>query len=222
MPGEISLAHNGILFLDELPEFGRNTLEILRQPLEEKKITVSRAKYSVEYPANFMLIGAKNPCPCGYYNHPTKECNCSINSVYRYMNKISGPMLDRIDMHIEVAPVTYPELTNDIPSETSAEIRRRVVAARERQQQRFSGLEGIHTNAMMTQSMLKRLCPLNEACISLLERAMNKLELSARAYSRIIKVARTIADLDGSDDIAPQHIAEAINYRSLDRKEWGR
>ena len=222
IPGEISLAHNGILFLDELPEFGRNTLEILRQPLEEKQITISRAKYSVEYPANFMMIGAMNPCPCGYYNHPTRECSCSTNSVYRYMNKISGPMLDRIDMHIEVAPVTYPELTNNLPSETSAEIRRRVVAARERQQRRFAGLEGIHTNAMMTQPMLQSMCPLSGACITLLERAMNKLELSARAYSRIIKVARTIADLEGSDDIAPQHIAEAINYRSLDRKEWGR
>ena len=222
MPGEISLAHNGILFLDELPEFGRNTLEILRQPLEEKKITVSRAKYSVEYPANFMLIGAMNPCPCGYYNHPTKECSCSIGTVHKYMNRISGPMLDRIDMHVEVAPVTYTELTDEMPSESSAEIRKRVIAARARQQKRFAGLEGIHTNSMMTQSMLKSLCPLDAACTSLLERAMNKFELSARAYNRIIKVARTIADLADSDNITTQHIAEAINYRSLDREAWGR
>lgn len=222
MPGEISLAHNGILFLDELPEFGRNTLEILRQPLEEKKITVSRAKYSVEYPANFMLIGAMNPCPCGYYNHPTKECSCSIGTVYKYMNRISGPMLDRIDMHIEAAPVTYSDMTNELPSETSAEIRKRVIAARTRQEKRFAGLAGIHTNSMMTQSMINSLCPLDAACRALLEKAMNKFELSARAYSRIIKVARTIADLEDSDAIATRHIAEAINYRSLDRKEWGR
>ncbi len=221
-PGEISLAHNGILFLDELPEFGRNMLEILRQPLEDKKITVSRAKYSVEYPANFMLIASMNPCPCGFYNHPTKECVCGAGAVFRYMNRISGPLLDRIDLHIEVVPIAFSEMSDDTPVEHSHDVRQRVVKARERQHERFSGITAIHTNAMMNSAMIKEFCPLDEECASMLGRAMERLNLSARAYDRIIKVSRTIADLDGAGQIQPRHIAEAINYRGLDRAGWGR
>ena len=220
-PGEVSLAHNGVLFLDELPEFGRNVLEVLRQPLEDKTITVSRAKYSIEYPANFTLVAAMNPCPCGFYNHPTKECTCAPFSIHRYFSRISGPLLDRIDMHIEVAPVAIGEMTSDRKEESSAEIRRRVIAARSRQEARFAGL-GIHSNAMMNSRMLREFCPLTEQVRSLLERAMERLNLSARAFDRIIKVARTIADLEGADDISTAHIAEAINYRTLDRDNWGR
>lgn len=221
-PGEISLAHNGILFLDELPEFGRNVLEILRQPLEDKKVTVSRAKYTIEYPANFMLVAAMNPCPCGYYNHPTKECVCSAGSVFRYLNRISGPLLDRIDLHVEVTPVPLEEIADEAPRECSADIRRRVIAARARQAERFADIEGVHTNAMMNAAMLRRFCRLDDACTALLARAMERLNLSARAYDRIVKVARTIADLEGCEDIRPAHVAEAINYRSLDRESWGR
>lgn len=221
-PGEVSLAHNGILFLDELPEFGRNLLEVLRQPLEDKKITVSRAKYSVEYPANFSLIASMNPCPCGYYNHPTKECTCAAGAVFRYMNRISGPLLDRIDLHIEVVPVSLEELSSDRVEESSATVRERVIRARAIQTARFEGIEGVHTNAMMNSRMLREYCPLDASARTLLERAMERLNLSARAYDRIIKVARTIADLAGEEHIAPAHIAEAITYRSLDRESWGR
>ena len=218
-PGEVSLAHNGVLFLDELPEFGRNVLEVLRQPLEDKTITISRAKYSVEYPSNFTLIGAMNPCPCGYYNHPTKECSCQPFAINRYFSRISGPLLDRIDMHIEVVPVSISEMSSGERAESSAEIRKRVIAAREIQLERFKGLD-IHSNAMMNSSMLRKFAPLDRVCSELLERAMTGLNLSARAYDRIIKVARTIADLEGVEQITPQHIAEAINYRTLDRENW--
>ena len=219
-PGEVSLAHNGVLFLDELPEFGRNVLEVLRQPLEDRMITISRAKYSVEYPSNFTLIGAMNPCPCGYYNHPTKECSCQPFAIHRYFSRISGPLLDRIDMHIEVTPVSITDLSEERKEETSAEIRKRVVAARAIQSERFKGV-GIHSNAMMNSAMLRTFCPLAPEVRTLLERAMERLNLSARAYDRIIKVARTIADLDGEENISTKHIAEAINYRTLDRDSWG-
>lgn len=221
-PGEVSLAHNGILFLDELPEFGRNLLEVLRQPLEDKKVTVSRARYSVEYPANFSLVASMNPCPCGYYNHPTKECTCPPGAVFRYMNRISGPLLDRIDMHIEVTPVSIADISREGHEESSAEIRERVVRARAIQTARFASAEGVHTNSMMNSRMLREYCPLDSQARSLLERAMDRLSLSARAYDRIVKVARTIADLAGEEHISSAHIAEAITYRSLDRESWGR
>ena len=220
-PGEVSLAHNGVLFLDELPEFGRGVLEVLRQPLEDKYIAISRARYAVDYPANFTLIASMNPCPCGYYNHPDKECACSSASVQRYMGRISGPLMDRIDLHVEIVPVSREEMSSERPAESSREIRRRVEAAREVQARRFAGA-GIHTNTMMSSSMLRRFCPLSAEARGLLDRAMARLGLSARAYDRIIKVARTIADLDGCERIGENHIAEAIRYRSLDRQEWGR
>ena len=221
-PGEVSLAHNGVLFLDELPEFGRSVLEVLRQPLEDKKIMVSRARYSVEYPANFTLVAAMNPCPCGYYNHPTKECTCPPGAVHRYMGRISGPLLDRIDLQVEVTPVAIGEISQVRPSEPSAAIRERVIRAREVQAERFREVPGVHTNAMMNARMLREFCPLDQAARELLERAMVRLDLSARAYDRIVKVARTIADLEGTADIGAAHLAEAINYRSLDRGSWGR
>lgn len=221
-PGEVSLAHNGVLFLDELPEFGRSVLEVLRQPLEEKRIVVSRARYSVAYPANFMLVAAMNPCPCGYYNHPTRECVCSPGAVHRYMSRISGPLMDRIDLHVEVTPVLPNELSDRTPGEPSAAIRERVVRARAEQEERFRGVAGVHTNAMMNSALLNEYCRLDAAAASLLERAMERLSLSARAYDRIRKVARTIADLAGRAEVAAQDIAEAINYRSLDRGNWGR
>ena len=221
-PGEVSLAHNGVLFLDELPEFGRNVLEVLRQPLEEKRVVVSRARYSVAYPANFTLVAAMNPCPCGYYNHPTRECTCSPGSVHRYMSRISGPLLDRIDLHIEVTPVPPQELSTAACGEPSAVIRERVIRAREIQAVRFREAAGIHTNAMMNSALLRECCRLDAASSALLERAMERLSLSARAYDRILKVARTIADLAGRERIAASDIAEAINYRSLDRGTWGR
>ena len=219
-PGEISLAHNGILFADELPEFGRTLLETLRQPLEDHLITVSRAKYTVQYPANFMLIAAMNPCPCGYYNHPTKACVCSKGAVFKYLNRLSGPLLDRIDMHIEVIPVEFAELAHSREEESSATIRRRVIAARKIQSERFAGTS-VHTNSMMSSRQLRAFCELSSDAGDLLRRAMERFNLSARAYDRIVKVARTIADLAGEPQIAPQHIAEAIGYRALDRDTWG-
>lgn len=221
-PGEVSLAHNGVLFLDELPEFGRSVLEVLRQPLEDKKITVARAKYSVEYPANFMLVAAMNPCPCGYYNHPTRECSCAPGAVRRYMNRISGPLMDRIDLHVEVTPVEPSRLAEMKTGERSRTIRERVVMAREIQRKRFSGIEGVHTNSMMNSAMLREYCVLDKPTSDLLEQAMVRLSLSARAYDRILKVARTIADLAGRENIQTSDVAEAINYRSLDRDTWGR
>ena len=221
-PGEVSLAHNGILFLDELPEFGRSVLEVLRQPLEDKKILVSRAKYSIEYPCSFMLIASMNPCPCGYYNHPTKECLCSSGAVTKYMNRISGPLMDRIDLHIEVTPVEISQISGSGTEESSAEIRERVIRAREIQNRRFADFKGVHTNAMMNSKMLRRFCPLDASASVLLSKAIERLGLSARAYDRIIKVARTIADLASETNISASHIAEAINYRSLDRESWGK
>lgn len=220
-PGEISLAHNGVLFLDELPEFKRTVLEVLRQPLEDRKVTVSRAKVTVDYPANFMLVASMNPCPCGYFNHPDKECVCSPAVVQKYMSKISGPLMDRIDMHIEVTPIPFEELTSKKEGEKSIEIRERVIRARERQTARFQGMEGIYSNAMMPSHTVRKLCTYDSAGESLLKVAMKKLDLSARAFDRILKVARTIADLADSDAIKTEHIAEAIQYRSLDRESWG-
>ena len=220
-PGEVSLAHNGVLFLDELPEFGRSVLEVLRQPLEERRVVVSRARYSVEYPANFILVAAMNPCPCGYYNHPARECVCSPGTVHRYMGRISGPLMDRIDLHVEVTPVAPAELAAAAPGEPSAAIRERVVRARGMQAERFRNLPGVHTNAMMNSAMLAEYCRLDAASAALLERAMERLALSARAYDRIRRVARTIADLAGRGRIGASDVAEAINYRSLDRGGWG-
>jgi magnesium chelatase family protein len=219
-PGEISLAHNGVLFLDELPEFKRTVLEVLRQPLEDRVITISRAKFTVDYPASFMLIASMNPCPCGFHNHPEKECMCSPGMVQKYLNRISGPLLDRIDIHIEVVPVKYDKLSDTRKVETSGSIRERVVRARAIQAERFSGLKGIYTNAQMTSSMQRRYCYLDENGSRLLKTAMDLRGLSARAYDRILKVARTIADLDGSESIRAEHISEAINYRNLDREGW--
>ena len=220
-PGEISLATNGVLFLDELTEFQRTVLEVMRQPLEDRKITVSRARYSVDYPANFMLVASMNPCPCGYYNHPTKECSCTASSIHRYMSKISGPLLDRIDIHLEVVPVELEKITGKQDAESSDIIRQRVIAARNIQTNRFKNYPGIHCNAQMNPALIKKFCPLNNQCISLLKLAMQKFGLSARAYDRIIKLSRTIADLADSPEITPQHIAEAIQYRSLDKENWG-
>ncbi len=221
-PGEISLAHNGVLFLDELPEFKRNVLEVLRQPMEERVITISRAKFTTEYPASFMLVAAMNPCPCGYYNHPTIECSCSQTQVGRYMSKISGPLLDRIDIQIEVVPVPFKELADKRSGEPSSVIRERVLKARQIQKERFKDYSNIHCNAQMTQKMMKEFCQIKPEGMALLKNVMDKLGLSARAYDRILKVSRTIADLDESPTIENRHLAEAINYRSLDRESWGR
>ncbi len=220
-PGEISLAHNGVLFCDELPEFNRSVLEMLRQPLEDRHITVARAKYSIDYPANFMLVASMNPCPCGYYNHPTKACVCNPGQVQKYLNKISGPLLDRIDIQVEITPVPFEELSKSMPSESSATIRERVIRARQIQEQRFANEPGIHCNAQMTPRLLQQYAALDAHGKSLLETAMDKLNLSARAYDRILKVARTIADLDNSPTVQAMHLAEAIGYRSLDRETWG-
>ncbi len=220
-PGEISLAHNGVLFLDELPEFKRTVLEVLRQPLEDRLVTVSRARLTVEYPASFMLVAAMNPCPCGYYNHPDKECVCAPGVVQKYLNKISGPLLDRIDIQVEVVPVPFRELSDARTNERSSDIRERVVVARKIQEDRYLNSKGIHSNAQMTSKMLRNICKLDEAGHQLLKNAMEKLSLSARAYDRILKVSRTIADLDGSAGIRTEHLAEAIHYRSLDRETWG-
>lgn len=219
-PGEISLAHNGVLFLDELPEFKRTVLEVLRQPLEERQVTISRAKISVDFPANFMLLASMNPCPCGYYNHPEKECVCPPGIVQRYLNKVSGPLLDRIDLHVEVTPVSFDEMTSNRKTESSEIIRERVIKARQKQTERFEGNKEVFCNAMMSAQMVKHVCEINPAGKTLLKTAMEKLGLSARAYDRILKVSRTIADLANSDDIKIEHLAEAIQYRSLDREGW--
>jgi magnesium chelatase family protein len=219
-PGEISLAHNGVLFLDELPEYKRTVLEVMRQPLEDRKVSISRAKIAVEYPANFMLIASMNPCPCGYFNHPEKECTCPPGAVQKYLNKISGPLLDRIDLHVEVTPVSFEKISSDRKSESSAEIRARVENARKIQTERFKEFNGIYCNAMMPSQMVKSICSINDAGKMLLQKAMERLGLSARAYDRILKVARTIADLSASEEIKIEHLAEAIQYRSLDRESW--
>ena len=219
-PGEISLAHNGVLFADELPEFNRTVLEMLRQPLEDRNISISRAKYSVTYPASFMLIASMNPCPCGYYNHPTKACVCNPGQVQKYLNRISGPLLDRIDIQVEIVPVPFEKLSETRSGESSETIRQRVIAARKVQEQRFAHVPGIHCNAQMTPKMLAEYATPDEAGLNLLRGAMERLNLSARAYDRILKVARTIADLDASPDVLSHHIAEAVGYRSLDRGDW--
>lgn len=219
-PGEISLAHNGVLFLDELPEFKRTVLEVMRQPLEDRVITISRAKFTVEYPASFMLVASMNPCPCGYYNHPEKECVCSPGVVQKYLNRISGPLLDRIDIHVEVIPVPFDKLASAPPAESSAQIRERVVKARQIQEERFVPWADVHCNAQMTSKLIRQFCVLDEAGTAILKTAMERLNLSARAYDRILKVSRTIADLEQSEKILPQHVAEAIQYRSLDRENW--
>lgn len=219
-PGEISLAHNGVLFLDELPEFSKSALETLRQPLEDRRITISRAKYSVELPCSFMLVASMNPCPCGYYNHPTRHCTCLPGQIKKYLNKISGPLMDRIDIQVEVAPVPFSDLANAPTGESSAQIRERVIRARKIQEGRYQAHIGIHCNAQMTSSMLHQYASLTPKGSQLLQTAMTRLNLSARAYDRILKVSRTIADLEGSERIEPQHLAEAIGYRTLDREDW--
>jgi magnesium chelatase family protein len=219
-PGEISLAHHGVLFLDELPEFKRTVLEVMRQPLEDRHITISRSKFSVEYPASFMLIAAMNPCPCGFYNHPEKDCVCGPGVVQKYLNKVSGPLLDRIDIHIEVTPVSYNELSDRRNGESSLAIRERVIVARNIQEERYQKQNSVHCNAQMDSRLLKQFCMIDEAGNKILRTAMDRLKLSARAYDRILKVARTIADLAQSENILPEHLAEAIHYRSLDRENW--
>lgn len=220
MPGEISLAHNGILFADELPEFSKHTLEVLRQPLEDRVITISRAKYSVEYPCNFQFIASMNPCPCGYYGDPTHRCVCTPGQIQKYMNKISGPLLDRIDIHCEITPVPFKDISKAQPGEPSAAIRERVIKARDIQTARYKDFKGIHCNAQMTERMLHQFAEPDASSMDMLRMAMERLKLSARAYSRILKVARTIADLDGSEQVQLPHIAEAVGYRNLDRSDW--
>ena len=219
-PGEISLAHNGVLFLDELPEFKRSALEVMRQPLEERRVTISRAKFSIDYPSSFMLVASMNPCPCGYFNHPEKECVCPPGMVQKYLSKISGPLLDRIDLHVEVTPVNFSELASDRLAERSELIRERVIKAREIQALRFGAKPDLHANAQMSPQMVRNICKINTAGQNLLKKAMEKLGLSARAYDRILKVSRTIADLAASEEIQLEHLAEAINFRSLDREGW--
>lgn len=219
-PGEISLAHNGVLFLDELPEFNRSVLEVLRQPLEDRHITISRAKYTLDYPANFQLVASMNPCPCGYYNHPTRNCVCTPGQVQRYLNKISGPLLDRIDIQVEIVPVPFEKMADKSPAESSEVIRQRVVQARKIQAERFVHAPGIYSNAQMTSRLLHEFAQPDAQGLSLLKNAMSRLNLSARAYDRILKVARTVADLEQSAAICPHHLAEAISYRSLDRENW--
>lgn len=219
-PGEISLAHNGVLFLDELPEFKRQVLEVMRQPLEDRKICISRAKFAVEYPASFMLVAAMNPCPCGYYNHPTRECVCSPGMIQKYLSRISGPLLDRIDMHIEIVPVPFDKLSEAAPAEPSAAIRERVIKARQVQEARFKDVQGVYCNAQMSSKMLRKFCEVYAEGQQLLKAAMLRMNLSARAYDRILKVARTIADMACSEQIRTEHLAEAINYRNLDKEGW--
>jgi len=219
-PGEISLAHNGVLFLDELPEFKRSALEVMRQPLEERRVTISRAKFTVDYPSSFMLVASMNPCPCGYFNHPEKECVCPPGTVQKYLSKISGPLLDRIDLHVEVTPVNFTELASDRLAEKSEFIRERVIKARDIQAERFGNKPNLHANAQMSPQMVRDICKISPAGQNLLKKAMEKLGLSARAYDRILKVSRTIADLAGSEEIQLEHLAEAINFRSLDREGW--
>jgi magnesium chelatase family protein len=220
-PGEISLAHNGVLFLDELPEFKRSVLEVLRQPMEERRVSIARARVSVDFPASFMLVASMNPCPCGYYNHPEKDCVCGAGVIQRYLNKISGPLLDRIDLHVEVTPVKFDELTAvERPSETSRDIGERVITARQIQVERFKAQQGLYANAQMPSRMVRELCLIDQPGQILIKKAMERLQLSARAYDRILKVARTIADLAGSEKIKIEHLAEAIHFRSLDREDW--
>lgn len=219
-PGEISLAHNGVLFLDELPEFKRTVLEVMRQPMEERRVTISRAKVALDFPASFMLIASMNPCPCGFYNHPERECTCPPGAVQKYLNKISGPLLDRIDLHVEVTPVPFSELSGIKKEQSSETIRQKVIRARETQAERYKEHDGVYANAQMSSKMLKEICVIDTVGAHLLKAAMEKLNLSARAYDRILKVARTIADLEGSENIKPEYLAEAIQYRSLDREGW--
>jgi magnesium chelatase family protein len=219
-PGEISLAHNGVLFLDELPEFNRQVLEVMRQPLEDRKITISRARFAVEYPASVMLVASMNPCPCGYYNHPEKPCVCGQGMVQKYLNKISGPLLDRIDIHIEIVPVPFEKISDSRPAEASHLIRERVVRARATQEKRFESTEGVYCNAQMSTKLLNTHAMPDDAGMALLKNAMNRLNLSARAYDRILKVSRTIADLEESVKVLSHHVGEAINYRNLDREGW--
>jgi len=220
LPGEVSMAHNGVLFCDELPEFSKSTLEVLRQPLEDRKITISRAKYTVEYPSSFMFISSMNPCPCGYYGDPTHHCTCTPGQIDRYLSKISGPLLDRIDIHCEIQAVPFAQLSRMEPGEPSSAIRERVIKARKIQEERFKDYSGIHCNAMMTEKMLHLFAEPDETSLDMLRMAMERLKLSARAYSRILKVARTIADIEGTEKVQSSHIAEAIGYRSLDRGDW--
>ncbi|TXI32007.1 MAG: ATP-binding protein [Niabella sp.] len=220
-PGEISLAHNGVLFLDELPEFKRTVLEVMRQPMEERRVTISRAKVALDFPASFMLIASMNPCPCGFFNHPERECTCPPGAVQKYLNKISGPLLDRIDLHVEVTPVPFSELSKTGREQDSATIREKVIKARDVQAERYKNAEGVYANAQMSSKMLKEICVIDQVGQMLLKAAMEKLNLSARAYDRILKVSRTIADLEGSENIKPEYLAEAIQYRSLDREGWG-
>ena len=219
-PGEISLAHNGVLFADELPEFNKATLEVLRQPLEDRKITISRAKYTIEYPCSFMFVASMNPCPCGYYGDPTHHCVCTPGQIQRYMNKISGPLLDRIDIQIEITPVPFKDISSASPGEHSSVIRERVIKARQMQEERFKNVSGVHCNAQMSERMIHQFAEPDDAGIAMLRMAMERLSLSARAYNRILKVARTIADIDGSPTIKTEHLAEAIGYRNLDRGDW--
>ena len=219
-PGEISLAHNGVLFLDEFPEYQRNVLEVLRQPLEDRRISISRVKCNVEYPASFMLVASMNPCPCGYYNHPTKACVCSPGQVQKYLNKISGPLMDRIDLQIEVIPVPFEKMSDTQVAESSEQIRQRVIRARQLQEVRYRDVQGVYCNAQMNSRLLAEYARPDEKGLALLKNAMNRLNLSARAYDRILKVARTIADLEGSESVCSEHLAEAIGYRSLDREDW--
>ncbi len=219
-PGEISLAHNGVLFLDELPEFKRTVLEVMRQPMEERRVTISRAKVAIDFPSSFMLIASMNPCPCGFFNHPVKECTCPSGSVQKYLNKISGPLLDRIDLHVEVTPVDFNELSEVKVGESSSEIRTRVIKARDIQTQRYKDFEGLYANAQISSKQLREICVIDKIGEALLKKAMERLNLSARAYDRILKVSRTIADLAASENIKPEHLAEAIQYRSLDREGW--
>ena len=219
-PGEISLAHNGVLFLDELPEFKRTVLEVMRQPLEDRQISISRARFAIDYPASFMLVASMNPCPCGYYNHPEKRCVCSPGMVQKYLGRISGPLLDRIDIHIEVVPVPFNKLAETPSAEKSALVRERVIKAREIQQRRYKKNQGVHCNAQMSSRLLRLHASPDESGQMILKNAMEKLDLSARAYDRILKVSRTIADLEGSESIQAHHVAEAVQYRSLDRSGW--